>query len=294
MVKGNQAAQANNKTAKYVGFTRVQVHAVNPTRSQLNKLLGKEDSDEDKEIVYQSQDQEGNDRVRLSFWLYDEKLDNYFVHSFNLTDKARLSKDGVKSQFINNTCITAWSDDEKNLPNWFTAFLDKGKQDIGTKQFRKALLGEEELAILLRSWLGRMTWNDPNTSVLIDTKALLSGDYSELQGLIDGDYDTPFVILTGVRTDENDSEKQYQQVWGKSFLPKSFMDYIENYEKKGDKAFGTPYAAKIWNRFETDVNGEYGFGAYFELTPIKEYDKAKDVAASLSTKADVTPTNSKY
>lgn len=293
MVKGNQASQTS-KASKYVGFTKVQLRAVNPTRSELNKLLGKEDVEDDKEIIYLSQDADGNDRVRLSFWLYDEKLDNYFVHSFNLTDKVRLSKDGVKTQYINNTCITAWSDVDENLPDWFIAFLDKAGNDVGSKEFRKALLGEEELAILLRSWLGRMTWRDIQSSVLIDTKALFAGDYSELQSLIDGDYDTEFVMLTGVRTDENDSEKQYQQVYGKAFLPKAFADYLGNYEKQSDKAFGKDYNRKIWNRFEKDVMGEYGFGAYFELTPIKEYDRGKDVMASPTTKMDVTSSNSKY
>ena len=157
MVKGNQANTVS-KQAKYIGFTKVQLKAVNPTRSELNKLLGKEDSDDDKEIVYLSQDNDGNDRVRLSFWLYDESLDNYFIHSFNLTDKVRLSKDGVKTQYVNNTCITAWSDVDENLPDWFTSFLDRSKQELGPKEYRKALLGEEELVILLRSWLGRMIY----------------------------------------------------------------------------------------------------------------------------------------
>lgn len=294
MVKGNQATQVSKASTKYIGFTKVQVRAVNPTRSELNKLLGKDPSEDDKEIVYLSQDQDGNDRVRLSFWLYDEKLDNYFVHSFNLTNKVRLSKDGVKTQYVNNTCTVAWSDVPDNLPDWFTRFLDKNKNELATKEFRKALLGEEELTTLLRTWLGRMTWNDINSSVMIDTKALFGGDYSELQSLVDGDYDTPFVILTGVRTDENDTEKQYQQVYGKAFLPKSFMDYIPNYEKKGEKAFGSEQSKKTWRKFETDVNGDFGFGAYFELSPIKEYDRTKDISASPTTKADTTPANSKY
>ena len=294
MVKGNQATQTSKATAKYIGLAKVQIRAVNPTRAQLNKLLGKEDT-EDNEISYLSQDQDGNDRVRLSFWMYEQELDTYFVHSFNLTNKVRLSKDGVKTQYVNNTCITAWSDEDSNLPEWFTKFIDsKSREDLGEKKYRKALLGEEELAILLRSWLGRLKWNDPNCSVQVDTKALFGGDYSELQSLIDGDYDTPFIALLGVRTDENDSEKQYQQVYGKSFLPKSFAEGLELVEKRGDKAFGTPYAKKIWNKFDSEVNGDYGFSAYFELCPVKEYDKNKDLNASPKTRPDVMPTNSKY
>ncbi len=295
MVKGNQASQTGKTVKKYVGFTKVQLRAVNPTRSEVNKLLGKEDSDDDKEINYLSEDNDGNKRVRLSFWLYDEKLDNYFIHSFNLTNKVRLSKDGVKTQYVNGVCITAWSDVDENLPDWFTTFLDKQKNDIGKKDFRKALLGEEELATLLRSWLGRMEWLNPSTSVMIDTEALFDGNYKELQELVDSDYDTPFVVLTGVRTDENDSEKQYQQVYGKSFLPSSFMNIMEGGSTPiSEKIFSNDYARKIWNRFENEVTGDYGFGAYFELAPIQEYDKEKDVAAAPTTRADSTPVNSKY
>ncbi len=286
MIKGNQREQSNTK---YVGFAAVTLKAINPTRSELNKLLGKEDSDEDKEINYLTQDQGGNDRIRLSFWLHDGKRDKYFVHSFNLTNKARKSKDGVKNQYINNSCITAWSDVEANLPDWFTHFIDKDKNKGQEKEFREALLGEEELATLLRSWLGKMIWSDSASSVMIDVDMLLNQDYSELRSLIGSKYVTPFVILTGVRTDENDSEKQYQQVYGKAFLPGAFMAHIE----KGFK-FPTPYAQKLWNKFEEDVNGQYGFNSYFELTPMKEYDSSKDVAVSPTTKADVTPTNPKF
>ena len=287
MVKGTAQKESGAATpSKYVGFTSVEVRAVNPTRSELNKLLGKEDADDDKEINYLTQDQEGNDRVRMSFWLYDAKLDKYFIHSFNLTNKERLSKDGSKNQYINGSALTAWADEEANLQNWFTNFI-KDKQEIGKKDYRKALLGEEELATLLRSWLGRISWNDPETSVMLDTAALFNEDYTELRSLIDGDYDTPFVVLTGVKTDENDTNKQYQQIYGKSFLPGSFMNYIQ----KG--AFPTDYSKKAWARFEEEVSGPYGFNSYFEMTPIAEYDKEKDVAASPST-LGVTPSNSKY
>lgn len=290
MVKGNQREQKAGANTKYVGFTLVKLKAINPTRKELNELLGIEDQDDDKEINYITQDPEGNDRVRLSFWLHDEKLDKYFVHSFNLTNKLRTSKDGVKNQYINSSCITAWSDEEKFLPDWFLKFMDKDKNEIGKKEFRRALLGEEELATLLRSWLGRMSWNDPASSVLIDTKALLKQDYAELRKQIGGSYDTPFVILTGVRTDDNDPEKQYQQVYGKSFLPGGFMSYIE----KGFK-FKTDYAKKVWARFEAEVTGEYGFSSYFEMSVIKEYDPKADPAASTMTRVTpATPTNSKY
>lgn len=293
MVKGNQRAEIG-ENKKYVGFTSVEVRAINPTREELNTLLGRTPSDDDKEIEYLSEDQEGNKRVRLAFWLYSEKLDKFFSYSFNITNKERTNKDGDKNQYVNSVCATSWTDDPSNLPNWFTHFIDrKTNEELGEKEFRKALLGEEELATLLRTWLGRMSWSDPDSGVLIDTEPLFDGDVSELRDLIGGNYDTPFIPLLGVRTDENDSSKQYQSVYGKGFLPNSMMKYIQNGFKFGSDKNGQ-YSKKIYDKFEEDVEGEYGFNSYFELVPATEYDASKDVATSRNTKADVTPANSKF
>lgn len=290
MIEGKQKAETLTEKKFYTGFTSVRVAAINPTRAELNKLLDKEPGDDEKEFVYVDQDKEGNDRVRMTFWLKDEKMDNkYWVYSFFLTDKVRVSKDGAKTQYINNVCMTSWADDPENLDTWFTHFLDKDKNEIGEKQFREALLGEDELSTLVRTWLGRLTWGDPDTSVLLDAKSLIKEDYEELRSQIDGEYDTPFVILLGVRTDETDPAKQYQQVYGKAFLPGGFINYIN----KGMK-FPTDYSKKVWAKFEKDVEGEYGFKSYFELVPVKEYNKDEDVAAAGSTMADSTPTNKKY
>lgn len=283
MVKGNAKTQ-NSEIAKYVGFTSVEVKAINPSRSELNTLLGKEGDENDKDIEYLGEDKEGNKRLRLSFWLYSKDTDKYFVHSFNITDKVRKSKDEIKTQYINSVCMTAWADSEDNLPNWFTHFLDKSKNEIGKKDFRPALSGEEELGTLLRSWLGRLSWNDVESNVTIDTKSLFTEDYKEIRSLIDGEFDTAFVILLGVRTDESDTEKQYQQVYGKSFLPNGFMNYISK------NKFPTDYTKKVWSRFVEEVEGEYGFTSHYELVPLKPYDKEEDPAIA----GGATPTNAKY
>jgi hypothetical protein len=290
MVKGNQFTSGDSKKSndKFYGFTEVDVRAINPTRRELNKLLGKEDSDDDKPLEYLSTDAEGNKRVRLSFWLYSAELEKYFVHSFNLTDKVRVSKDGSKTQYINQVCTTSWADSEANLPEWFTKFTDKEKQVIGDKVYRPALLGEEELATLLRAWIG-INWFSPNAEVGADPKRLLEEDYAELREMIGADYTKAFVVLLGVKTDEADPTKQYQQVYGKSFLPNGFLDHLKkNFKGSSDKIQG------IWRRFDNEVNGEYGFTSFFKLEPAKVYDSKADVAASTRTRADITPVNNKY
>lgn len=301
-VKGKQREQTEFKKELFVGFTSVRVVAVNPSRDELNKLLGKEADPKAEEIKYLSTDDGGNDRLRMAFWLHDELRDKYFVYSFNLTNKERQNKDKTKVQIINSTCDTNWVPyilnsageptekyDEKLIQSWFKVFTNKEKEEIGKKKWKKAISGEEELGTLVRSWLGRLNFFDPDTEVVIDTEKLFKENYKEIRGLIDGDFDTPFTILLGVRTDENDASKKYQQIWGKSFLPSGFMKYIN----KG-LVFPSETSKRMWKRFEDEVSKtEYGFDSYHELVPLTEYIESRDIASAKGTKA-VTPHSSDY
>lgn len=76
MIEGKQKQDTLTEKKFYTGFTSVRVAAINPTRSELNKLLDKEPGEDEKEFNYVDQDKEGNDRVRLTFWLKDEKMEN--------------------------------------------------------------------------------------------------------------------------------------------------------------------------------------------------------------------------
>lgn len=305
MIKGNaKEKREGTKNVKYVGLTEVDVKAINPTRAEIAKLYGTEADEDEKPLEYLSEDQEQNPRIRLSFWLYDILRDKYFIHSFNLTKKVRKSRDGMKVQVINSTLNTTWipfkldSDgqvtDEPNydlLPTWFTNFTDRDKNEIGAKKFRPALLGEEELATLLRSWLGGLNFNHPEAEVFIDTDRLFDENYSELRELIGSEFVRSFVATLGVETDENDNTKKYQKVWGKQFLPEGFITHLErNFKDSSD------YVKRIWDKFESEITGEYGFTAQFELKPLMEYDPDKDIANFTSTrKAEIqNPVSPKF
>ena len=287
MIKGKEQQQTKRRE-KYEGFTAVSVRAVNPSRVEIDKLLKRETIEDGMDPEYLSQDQDGNQKVSINFWLYSEELDQYFVHSIWLTNKVKESKDGIKKQYVNSTCSTFYVDDPSNLPANFTMFLSKTKDELGYKRYREALVGEQDMCVFLTSWLGRIKWTDPETDVLLETAPLFKGDYKELQDLVDGNYDTPFVALLGVKT--KDTGEQYQTIFNKMFLPASFMNYIS----KG-KVFPTDYTKKMWDKFNKEVSGEYGFNAYYTLDPAKAYDQSKDLAASVVTKVDeVKPTNSKF
>lgn len=323
-VKGRQKEQKEFTNKQFVGFTSVKVVAVNPNREELNKILGKEDTPDDKPITYLGTDQEGNDRMRMLFVLRDDKNDHTFFHSFNLTNKVRKNKEGDKCQIVNSTCSTSWAPfikaldkkgkvildedgketyttnvDESLIQSWFANFTNKEKEVLGPKKWRPALSGEEELVTLLRSWLGRLDYMDIETEVFVDTAKLFKENFKELRELISldeegnftaGGLDTEFVVLLGVRTDEEDATKKYQQVWSKAFLPAGFIKYINNGMK-----FPTDYSKKIFKKFKDDVEGEYGFNGYTELVPLKEYDETKDIAGSSATSKEIaSPTSAEY
>lgn len=323
-VQGKQKKVQEFTKELFVGFTTVKVVAVNPNREELNKILGKEDSPEDKPITYLGGDQEGNDRMRILFVLKDDKNDKNFYYSFNLTNKVRKNKDENKCQIVNSTCSTSWAPfikkldkkgnvvmndegkevmtdkvDETLIQDWFINFTNKEKEVLGQKKWRPALSGEEELVTLLRSWLGRLDFMDPDTEVFVDTAKLFKENFKELRELISldeegnftaGGLDTPFVALLGVRTDEEDSTKKYQQVWSKAFLPAGFMKYINNGMK-----FPTDYSKKIFKKFKDEVEGDYGFNGYTELVPLIEYDETKDLSGTEKTGKEIpAPQTSDY
>lgn len=130
---------------KKVGVFTAKVVAINPDSDTICKLLQVSDENKDKfkEVEYLGEDQEGNTRLNLHFYL-EEKNGDIFTLRFSLIDKKRVSKTGL-AQYINQTGGTSYADSVENLPVWFKTFQDKEKNIIGDKEFREAYVGEEEL-----------------------------------------------------------------------------------------------------------------------------------------------------
>lgn len=306
-VTGKQRENTGEKKL-YVGLTVVEPKAFNPTRKELNKLLGIDDKEEDTDILYSSQDQEGNERQRMTFWLYDKNLKQYFVHSFLLTKKLRTSKDKAKVQIINSTCDTTWvpfkigeggvltdEPDYEVAPGWFKSFISKDKEILGNKSMRPAFVGEEEFGIFLKAWLGKMNWRDKDTEVIIDAKQIFKEKYNEVRELVNGSYSTPFIALIGVRTDPENVSKKYQQVYSKKFLPSNFEQFINNgFVFPADRDGKPNWNRREWEYFEKEIRGEYGPTFYVELCALKEYDLSKDITASTQTKSAMSADTSEY
>lgn len=296
----------------YAGLELFEVIAVNPTTKQINEIYGKENSEEDKEVEYVDQ-KDGDDRVRITVFMRGQQTNRIHRESFFITNKPRVSDKGSK-QYINQICQSTWVDEESNLPEWFTKFYGKDRQTVvGEKTYRQAKEGEADFYNFVRGVLNKVAYNLVSTDVEFDFKKFLRGDFVQLNStLTNKKYAGSFCALNFVRTDANDSTKQYQQIYNKAILPANFynkievggMDYYNSYldqikENPGEVP-GIPltindiygyvpsftdvkfkdFDAKVWKAFLDNVEGEYGCKGFYKICPVFEYDKAMDIAAS--------------
>lgn len=287
MVTGKQKEQKEFIKEFYVGLTEVKVAAVSPTLAERCEMFGVDVDSSKSEPKYVDKDDKGNDRVRLDFWFKDVKTGKFFNQAMFLVNSPSMSKDGKKVEVINSTCNASYvpfiegtqEPDTSLLLDWVKSFIDKKSgQVLGEKKIRVALEGEKNIGEFMQTWLGRLNFKDPDTEVLIDTKKLFNGDFSEFNSLIDSDYDTTFTVLLGVETDDDGNKKQ--KIWYQ-YLPNGFMKYINNGMK-----FPSDYAKNKWEEFSSKVTGQYGFKGFTELVPLKVYNEKEDVSAGNETKVD--------
>jgi len=304
---------------KYIGFFRGHVAAINPDRDQLNKLLGKESKADDKDIDYTGEKEDVR-TAKITFWLSVDGHDGLFIpHTITLKDEPWRNNTGDKIQLVNQTGDSQWveadEDNEYSTDEVFDSFLNfvnikdwtlpsgdivenwqKGakpneKENLGEKQHRIAIVGESELLDFMKVWLADLDLRDPSANLLLDTNKLFGGNFKELQSLIGNEFsvrsnkgdEVPigFTALAYVRTDSEDSEKQYQKVFRK-FLPPNFIKYINNNCKMPDN-----YSKDIWEKFMKEVDGKYGPDGHFVLEPLKEYNQDDDFYASDKVRPDV-------
>ena len=129
-IKGNEKEVRSYN--KYVGLFNGNVIAVNPSKTELSKILGVEI---DKDLEYTGvNDETGAKKVTLSFWIQaGNKSIPPFNVRFSLEDTVVMSKSG-KTQYINNIGEASYADSEETLPQFYK---DKGRT------IRKAKKGEE-------------------------------------------------------------------------------------------------------------------------------------------------------
>lgn len=236
MIKiGKQSEETSFKL--YKGVAALNIIAVNPTKSEMEKITGRT---MDNEPEYVGKDDNGNDTVRLTFWAktaQDSKVNNNIEmvtsFSFILTKKQRVGSNSGKIQVIDKYGRTAWATKEdiasKSIPQYTS-----GPANIDN-DYRPACDGEEFLVDFLIQWLNipgpavykEGKWvmkDDPSDSeVSLNLGDLFKGNVKEIAELVKLATNYAVKAAVGIRT--TDEGKQYQQVFTRKFVKNGVTDY---------------------------------------------------------------------
>jgi hypothetical protein len=279
----------------YVGFDKVSVVGVNPTKDQLMKLLNIEDENtiaKFKEPEYQKTDKDGIDVAGITFYVktsYGEILPVYF----NVKKEVK-SSDSGKVQYINQVGQTAWvkdenelspsftnfikdikeySDGENTAPKWFKGAIPSKFTTISKKQYRKAYVGEEELMNFLIK-LSNLDVYSPDASVFYDVSKFFKDNYKEIQQFI-SDCSEDFLMAPICVKTKNDG-KEINVIPNKFFLNGNFyfsferkpvtIDSVRHMKASNQRL--SPVEDLIYKIIDT----EYGIKDFFIPVICKEYN----------------------
>lgn len=201
MISGNKSTR--QEYDKQVGMMEAEVVSFNPTREELEDLLGTEIKED---IEYLGESKDGNTTMQVSVWLKEKKTGRLFNERFFLEDRVATTKDGKKTWYVNASARAACVDDEDNLTEKFRAH-----------EYHAARVGEVELLNFLDAWLD-LEWE--SKSIVVDWKALMKGSVKEFRELQKTDLPRSVCVMGIVRVVEKDGEKkEYQGIYNRKTLP---------------------------------------------------------------------------
>ena len=296
--------QTNSEKTLYVGTGLVTPLIFNPSRSELDRVLGierNEDYEEKAEFEYIKEDQEikrkdkdGNElesiyckKLTVTCWVREDKTEEIFPINFTLYDTTDVSSTG-KIKFVTQHGKSTYVDNEENLPSWFTQTPGKKKFALN---YRPAKKGEASLLEFLAVWTNISPFDIESSLFLENEKKFWNGDMRELNNLIADFEDNLVMVNFGVRTKEEETEegsvvKEYQTISTKAFCKSIFMKFFRNYLNKNWEGllietgnfdvFDTK--AKVGDtsmyslaNYMNNIFGEYGVKEYTVKEEIREY-----------------------
>lgn len=258
-VKPNQGGE-KKAYSKYVGLFNAVPIAVNPSKSELEKIL---DTTLEKDPEYTGTSDEGNKKVNISIWLKEVRTGHIFNTRFYLEDKDQLSKDG-KHQFINDVGLAAYPKRGEDGPQ---DFLTKNGRST-----RKAKKGEEALYKFLRNWLSNLNYDDSSTELILNWKTLIQGKVTEIRDAIEAYPNQPVCAMATVRLGTDG--KEYQGVYSYEFLPAYALECFTG--NKSDYESVKRFKSRV-------LDSQYGCKDYYVLGGLQEYDPSKNVIATTNS-----------
>lgn len=267
---------------RYVGVAPVYVLAVNPNKSELEKLYNTQ-LENDPEYLGETEVGEEKRKVanvRLDFIV---KTDSEKCGGIEFTTKIpffirkeyRINRDGSKVQVIDKYGRTAWVTKEQCQAHEIPVYKN-GPANID-KDYRPAFHGEEELTNFIKAYLNipNVMKYVNNTWVMVDKPEdcearlesiaeYFKGNFKELRDVIALQPNNKVKALFGVRS--TDDNKQYQAVYNQMFLKNNINDY---------------------SKLDADLQERKAAGAYsnteFEVCELKEYNvESTDLSNSSS------------
>ena len=294
----------------FVGTGLVQVLCFNPSRNELDRILGIErdaDYEEKPEFEYvkedcevKQRDKDGNEidsiyckRLTVTCWVRENKTDEIFPMNFTLYDINDVSSTG-KIKFVTQHGKSTYADSADDLPSWFTQTPGKKKF---TLSYRPAKKGEASLLEFLAAWTNISPFDIESSLFLDNEKKFWNGDMKELNNLIADFEDNSVMVNFGVRTKEEETEegsvtKEYQTISTKAFCQSSFMKFFRNYANKNwegllkdtesnfdvfdTKAKTGDTSMYSLANYMNNIFGEYGVKEFSKKVEIEQYNSEEN------------------
>lgn len=222
--KTQESTEATEGFKRYIGLANSQVIAVNPTKAELEKIYGREISEEPK---YTIEDEDRGTGTVVDILVKTDPATNNDIDiiahvRFNLFPTPCYNKDKTSVRIIDNYGNSVWMPEADAKAGKKPLTKNGDPAAIDTK-YRIAFVGEADIIDFLRKFVFRKgafnmvdgTWvkREDAEDVHIyftNPKKLLSGDVTEIKEAIAYQPHNKIKLLYGVRT--NNEGKQYQQV----------------------------------------------------------------------------------
>lgn len=299
-----------------VGVGEVQVLGFNPSREELDNILGieRDETYEQKpefeyfkeNVELKQKDKDGNeqdsifcDQLNVTVWVKEVKSGEKFPINFTIYKTEDVSSTG-KYKFVNQHGKSIYCDDAANLSDYFTNTPGKIKQPL---TYRKAYKGEANLLEFLACWTNISPFDTESSLFPEDSKKFWTGNMKELNSLVI-DFGAHTVMCNfSVRVKEvtdndgNTETKEYNRIETKGFCSGHYMKFFRQYAKNNFEGLHTK--AKMGNtsmyalaKFVEDIYGEYGVKNFTVKSELTEYQQGMNPVNAES--AVVTDTNADY
>lgn len=216
------------------GVASFNVIAVNPTREELDSM-----GISLKESVDNIDTRDGVDRIRLDFFIKNEKLG---VHRFSLwIEKGNKTSSAGNNQYINDYGQTCWATSKDDAINKVSKNGNKWFKDSGV---RLAYSGEDQLIEFIKSWLSVPI---DGIAKIDNMEALFNGNVSEIKALIKEFSDLQVQVYMYC------NDKNYQAIYTKHFERGNnknmgrWVTYFNNLTTKFTKFVGTAIKEAVLN-----------------------------------------------